>query len=248
MRKLVSLFLALCLLCAAIPALAETAEKQEIKVGSVTFQVPAAVAEEGSDVGIWSASCSDYTLIISVNDWSTYDIPLSDLTDGNIQIDSMFGSLVIGGFDGDTAITIASSMCHEENIGMLNGDPVRQGAVGDTVVFCSHYYRDHGVLIACTTETSFSTDDMLAICDEIMLSARFDGVTEEDMIADAQVDYVIVTADSGKIRTEPSISGGLLKTAYKGETYELIEESGDWYIIDVDGRTAYLHTGVAEIQ
>ncbi|MBQ8555095.1 MAG: SH3 domain-containing protein [Clostridia bacterium] len=66
--------------------------------------------------------------------------------------------------------------------------------------------------------------------------------------APAQVDYVVVTADSGKIRTEPSISGGLIKTAYKGETYELIEESGDWYIIDVDGRTGYLHTGVAEIQ
>lgn len=67
-------------------------------------------------------------------------------------------------------------------------------------------------------------------------------------LADTQVDYVVVTADSGKIRTEPSISGGLIKTAYKGETYELIEVSGDWYVIDVDGRTGYLHTGVAAIQ
>lgn len=60
--------------------------------------------------------------------------------------------------------------------------------------------------------------------------------------------YVAITADSGKIRTEASISGGLIKTAYKGETFELIREEGDWYVVDVNGRTGYIHKGVAAIQ
>lgn len=60
--------------------------------------------------------------------------------------------------------------------------------------------------------------------------------------------YVVITADSGKIRTEASLSGGLIRTACKGETFELIRTSGDWYIISVDGRTGYLHSGVAEIR
>lgn len=68
---------------------------------------------------------------------------------------------------------------------------------------------------------------------------------EEDSSA---VVYVVITADSGKIRTEASVSGGLIRTAYKGETFELIREEGDWYVVDVNGRTGYIHQGVAGIQ
>lgn len=59
---------------------------------------------------------------------------------------------------------------------------------------------------------------------------------------------VVITADSARIRTEQSVSGGLIKTAYRGETYELIKQSGDWYVVKVDGRTGYIHKGVAAIQ
>lgn len=62
------------------------------------------------------------------------------------------------------------------------------------------------------------------------------------------VPMIVITAASGKIRTEASVSGGLIKTAYKGETYELIEQRGDWYVVKVDGRTGYIHKGVAAIQ
>lgn len=60
--------------------------------------------------------------------------------------------------------------------------------------------------------------------------------------------YVVIIAESGKIRSEASLSGGLIRTAYKGETFNLIRSSGDWYVIRVDGRTGYLHSGVAEIR
>lgn len=227
---------------------AETAEKQEIQLGSVILQVPAGLIEEGRDSNRWTANYEDYIILITVTDWREYNPPVSQFTDGNIQVDSMYGSLIVFGHDSEIAIDILNYVCVEEDIGMLNGDPVLQGCLEDKMALCSHYYRNYGVLIQFMTEGGFSEDEMLNICDDIMLSLRIDGVSEEEMIADSQADYVVVTADSGKIRTEPSISGGLLKTAYKGETYELIEQSGDWYVIDVDGRTGYLHTGVAEIQ
>lgn len=227
---------------------AETAEKQEIQLDGVILQVPAGTTEVQQDYNLWLGIYENYSLIISVYDWRTYDPPVSQFTDGNIQVDSMYGSMVVLGFDSEVSIRTINYRGVEEDIGMLNGDPVLQCWVSDKLALCSHYYRNYGVLIQFMTEGGFSEDEMLNICDDIMLSLRIVGVSEEEMIADSQADYVVVTADSGKIRTEPSISGGLIKTAYKGETYELIEESGDWYVIDVDGRTGYLHTGVAEIQ
>ena len=81
-----------------------------------------------------------------------------------------------------------------------------------------------------------------------MQSPASEAVAGEQTAEESAAQRVVITADSGKIRTEASISGGLIKTAYKGETYELIEKSGDWYVVKVDGRTGYLHSGVAKIQ
>lgn len=59
---------------------------------------------------------------------------------------------------------------------------------------------------------------------------------------------VIITADSAKIRTEASISAGLVKTAYKGEYFTLLGESGDFYKISISGKTGYVHKDVSGIQ
>ncbi|MBQ3483887.1 MAG: SH3 domain-containing protein [Clostridia bacterium] len=59
---------------------------------------------------------------------------------------------------------------------------------------------------------------------------------------------VVITADSAKIRTEASISAGLVKTAYKGESFTLLGESGDFYKISVNGKTGYVHKDVSGIQ
>ena len=56
---------------------------------------------------------------------------------------------------------------------------------------------------------------------------------------------VVITSDSAKIRTEASISAGLVKTAYKGESFTLLGESGDFYQISVNGKTGYVHKGDA---
>ena len=81
-----------------------------------------------------------------------------------------------------------------------------------------------------------------------MQSPASETVAGEQTAEESAAQRVVITADSGKIRTEASISGGLIKTAYKGESFELIEQSGDWYIVNVNGRTGYIHKGVAAIQ
>lgn len=60
--------------------------------------------------------------------------------------------------------------------------------------------------------------------------------------------YVVVTADRGTIRTEASISAEMIATAYKGEGFPYVDENADWYIVEVNGRTGYIHKGVSGIQ
>ena len=69
-----------------------------------------------------------------------------------------------------------------------------------------------------------------------------------DAAAASTVKSVIITADSAKIRTEASISAGLVKTAYKGESFTLLGESGDFYKISVNSKTGYVHKDVSGIQ
>lgn len=81
-----------------------------------------------------------------------------------------------------------------------------------------------------------------------MQSPASEAVAGEQTAEESAAHRVVITADSGKIRTEASISGGLIKTASKGETFELIRKEGDWFVVDVNGRTGYIHQGVAAIQ
>ena len=223
-------------------------EKEEVKLGNVTFKIPAGL-EEIEKVNTSAAYESDVCSIELVTwaiDNEVVRFFMKEMEKAGAPISfqeaaTMF-VLLMNGFDEKTVAKL-STLAVEENIGMLSGKPILNA--GGMVY--AHAYRDNFFMVMLTSET-LSAEETEQLAEDIMLSARIDGISEEDMIADAQADYVIITADSGKIRTEASISGGLIKTAYKGETYELIEESGDWYVIDVDGRTGYLHSGVAEIQ
>lgn len=247
MKKLVSMLLALMLICAATLAFAEPGATQELKLGNVTFQIPADLTVTDSNDFIITTSNANYELQIMVIDWAQLDPELRDLTDGSAQTDMMFFFLYLILSDADVAMQ-ATNMCGEEDIGLLNGDPVKHGTIGGELALCAHTYRDTGIALNFMATDGYDANTMLEIGDEIMRSARYDGVTEDDMILDAQVDYVVITADSGKIRTEASISGGLIKTAYKGESFELVEEITDWFVVIVDGRTGYIHKGVAAIQ
>ena len=60
--------------------------------------------------------------------------------------------------------------------------------------------------------------------------------------------YIAITGTSAIIRTEPSLSGSLIRTAYKGETFLLLGESSDFYKISIGGKTGYVHKGVCSIK
>ena len=77
-------------------------------------------------------------------------------------------------------------------------------------------------------------------------------VTDNENVSEDQAQKdkkrIVITGDSAKIRSEASISSGLIRTVYKGEIFPCEGESGDFYIIEIDGRTGYVHKGVATIQ
>lgn len=247
MKKLVSLLLALCLVCGVMTALADGMEWQEVQIAGVTCRIPAELAITDQGNITLDAACEAYELSVLTMDLTDEDPENLDLTDGSIQTDNMFLFLYLMLQDPDVAMQ-ATNMCMEEEIGLLSGKKVKHGTIGDGIAMCAHRYRNTGVMVFASTEGGIEIYDLLSICDEVVRSMRYDGVSEDDMIADAQVDYVVITADSGKIRSEASVSGGLIKTAYKGEAFELVEETADWYVVMVDGRTGYIHKGVAAIQ
>ena len=58
----------------------------------------------------------------------------------------------------------------------------------------------------------------------------------------------VVTADTARIRAEASLSGRLLYTAKKGESFVILEETDNWFVVLVNDEVGYLSKGVAEEQ
>lgn len=56
---------------------------------------------------------------------------------------------------------------------------------------------------------------------------------------------VIITADTARIRSGPNTTSAYVLTAHRGDSFPLIGVSGDWYIIDCNGRAAFVSMSVA---
>lgn len=255
MRALTSLLLAMCMMCAAFPAFAEASQTQEVKIGNAAFQIPAGLEETRAteNDGVYAAEGYCIHLVSWAVDVEAAEGFMKAMEKEGYKISFQQTAVIMGEMQGGSEARTAATLgiyAAPEDIGMLNGDPAmsaREAFVVDTAAFYAQTYRKNyfSVLV---TGASLSPEETDRICKEIMLSVRIEGVTEEEMIADSLADYVIVTAASGTIRNEPSISGSFVKTAYKGEVYEMLEQRGVWFVVNVDGRTGYLHSGVAEIQ
>ena len=59
---------------------------------------------------------------------------------------------------------------------------------------------------------------------------------------------VVITAQSARVRTGPSTPSPYLCTVKMGEVFPVIGVSGDWYIIDCDGRVGFVSASVAGMQ
>lgn len=250
MKKLFVLLLAMCLVLGTTTAFADT---QEIKLDSATLRLPANMKIHDKQNNYCIAYDENCEMIVYFLNYGTADIDEDELETfykGDIKKANLvfLATMALG----KENLAFARRMADEARMydfDMLNGERVN-AYIGTNFVVCAQYYRNAGLFLysAARNGKQVNPDTLGEVIEDIFRSFRLDGVTEEDMAADAQADYVVITADSGKIRTEASISGGLIKTAYKGETFELIEQSGDWYIVNVNGRTGYIHKGVAAIQ
>ena len=265
MKKLFAMLLALCLMCGAVSAFAEAAETQEAKIGNVTFQIPAGMEMTrmtNNDRQYESETCS-----IALVSWEMdaemvqymVDEMKSKGSSFSFQQSAVLFGEIVGGMGQDTAIQVAV-MAVPEDIGMLNGEPVMSGKeiFKSSISFYAQAYRDNYFSVFVRSEV-LSPEEIEQIGKDIMRSVRIDGVTEEQMAADAEAariaaeqaamqKYVVITNSSANIRSGPGGDYDKVTTARQGDTFPLIGEDGNWYIIDVNGRTGYVTKGLSKIK
>lgn len=251
---------------AALPAAAPFQDvavegKQVFRIGDATFQVDPDLVVAAQNEMVIQASNDLYQMQLVYIDWTGNGIDINFT--GDNQYDHLVYYWLLNGSNVQEAMSIAD-LASDMACDMPDGDIVKL-IINEAGVMFTHYFDGKGVAMTLTPKDS--EVELIMIGVDVMKSFRVDGITEEDMRAAAEAaaaaraeaeaqaaaeaaaqKYVVITADSGKIRTEASISGGLIKTAYKGESYVLRREEGDWYVVEVDGRTGYIHSGVAEIQ
>lgn len=174
MKRIFALILALSLLLAAVPAMAET---QLVTVDYATITVPADAVVE---VRAHSAHivCKDYTILVAVMDWSIFgNFNIDQLTDRNVHFDNIFGMLCLQ--DEGTAEMLAECAV-ETDIGMLNGDPVMQSVL-TSVGFGAYYYQNTGIFVWVSTETGLPSSELKEVLFDVLRSYRPFGLTDDEM-------------------------------------------------------------------
>lgn len=262
MKKLFAMLLALCLMCGVVSAGAEDAliTAQNVKIGNMTFEIPAEVTvEDHGELTIATATCDNYNLYIYAIDWSIASFDLY-ATDYDEQINNFIWLNAMFFGDVQSAVDILNaSACKRGDVNLLDGqDAVYLGS--DGLGLLTHYYREAGFLIVVEGTNKYATGTRaMETAIEIARSFRVDGVSEEQMAADAEAariaaeqaamqKYVVITNSSANVRSGPGGDYAKVTTAVKGDTFPLIGEEGNWYIIDVNGQTGYVTKGLSAIQ
>lgn len=247
MRKMFLLLLSLCLLCGAAGASAEEAQAgMPVQIGPASFELPAdAMVLYQDDSGLMATSDA-YDLWILWYDWAELPVEtLESYTKSGVQVDQLYAMYLAQTGDAKKAKQVAD-LAVETDVGMLNGDDVAY-VTQESMVLCTHYYRHSGFMVKVAPLNTGDPAPWVEMCKAIALSFRLEGVSEEQMIAD-QVKWVVVTADSARVRNKPDISAAELKLAHKGDRFELVRKEGAWYIVLVNGKQGYIHSGVTEVQ
>ena len=121
-------------------------------------------------------------------------------------------------------------------------------------VMVAHAYRGTGFFLGSFVKnnSNISQRELEAITLDIAASFRLEGVTEEEMAADAAAaaaqKYIVITNGSANIRAKADSKSDKITTAYQGDTFPLLGEEGTWYMIEVNGQTAYVSQGLCKIK
>lgn len=67
-----------------------------------------------------------------------------------------------------------------------------------------------------------------------------------ETVAPLRARSVIITVDTARVRSGPGVTSPYLLTAHQGDEFPCLGESGDWYIIDCNGRTGFVSMSSAE--
>lgn len=264
MKKLFSLILVLCLLCSATTVLCET-PTQEIKVGKVTFQIPAGLSGgmyasmdvmEAHDYYDYNAG---YGITMATFELSFFETDqslaqaISTKRIGDDNSCALYWALQLyGGWDASRANDIVKNAAKLS--GMPDGGKLLLNAKTKGFAATAHAYRGIGFSIFpyALEGSSISQSQLETIAQNIAMTFRLEGVTEEEMAADAAAaaaqKYIVITNGSANIRAKADSKSDRITTAYQGDTFPLLGEEGTWYMIEVNGQTAYVSQGLCKIK
>lgn len=274
MKKPLTMLLALLLVCMLLPASAEEAVKK-IETPLFEFSVPAAwnLKTEKSAAGTYkySYSANGVTFkadLLPLKDYSTAvgaDMQ-AFIEAGDVQ--PSFWIVVLQGKDKVPADSAATLTYREVKLAKEGSAILSHYETGTQRVLIGTCYGDAmGTLVfrmtcakadaqACTEQFagivgSISRDAAAAAKAAAEAKAKAEAEAKAAAEAKAKAEEaakprITITADSARVRTEPSLSGGLIRQVKKGETFVLLGESGDFYKIEIDGKTGYVAKGVAQ--
>lgn len=267
MRKIISMLLALCMLCAVHFALAEQAG-QVLEDGVFSFQIPQSweitqsTMDRGISVNQLKPGSADSAMILSIDYTRAHDAR----RDMNAAADSWEEKLdfhmarlwkLLGGDEGSlrdamagTAANAAFELLDEGKGGALLVQRSGSGSTIRTQILIFRLFEEEGYVLMVSAKLP-GGDAFEAACAQVQAEAM--AVHQSAQVyrtetADDAVARVVVTADMARIRSEQSISGGLIRKATKGETFYCIGESENWYFIEINGRTGYIHKGVSALE
>ena len=246
MRKLTVLLLTLCLMLSCSCAFAEGGTI--LTAGGYTFELTegATITEQENpqwNICTFSAKGKGRSAFSSVNYelfGITYRYDEADISEQGVMDYQNFyilTALLFGQENMGIMSPSVSSVEMPDGQVLLYGFPPLNGK--DSVAL-AHYNDGVGFMLVLTAPSAdFADYTLKCIGEEIAQTAKQPEPGEFT---------VVITGDSAKVRTEASLTSGLIKTVYKGESIPMKGESGDFYIIDINGRTGYVHKGVSTIR
>lgn len=246
MRKMISLMLALLMICGMCSAFAEPTR---IEVGGGTFTLP-----DGLNVGLEPLELGAFTLFKAES--SDYYVWMVEMYYPELLDDGEFKDInELAEADSRTREQENQVICKvgfETAVGDYFGlyptaEMITYGASGSGMVIHgsysvaeSYYLNEAGTrgwgVMAISEDGKVEAKKLQAICTNILLSI------EEN------TEMVVITADTASVRKEASLSGAMIRKAVKGESFEYLGEEGNFYILMIDGQQGYVAKGVAEIQ
>lgn len=253
MKKLFSLLLALCLMCGVVSAVAEEAT-QEVTMNGAKFRIPAEVKIEANLGNVLAANCENYILEIYAVDWKKeYDITCDDEPSIEQWLNVYLWYIAMG-VDEDTSYQMANFYA-DQDIGMPDGKTaacLATEAEGVVLASVGHTNNNYGFLITLTSDTGMGSAELFEISKQVALSFQYDETAVAEVIEPeptaVPTQYVVITGDSANIRTGPSTDYQKIHTGLKGDEFPYLGESGNWYMIDVNGQTGYVSMGLSDIK